>query len=343
MKKLLAILLVLTMVLSLSACGEEPEVPEEEVQPEVQETIVDANGDEIEKPESVERISITCNGGAIQEVSVLHQNEKVVSQPSIKQFKMLSHMYDYLNDTKDVGSFNEVNIEALLALHPDIVFVGKHTPKMNDSIAEVGLKTFNLYCGKGTLETQREEFKNVGMVLGAEEEAETLINYWNEKIAMLEDLLKDIPEAERKSVYYVGKDITSAKNGPWDKSFIELVNADYAIKDIPSGSEISVEQVISINPDVIIKQQNDMDLSVITGDERIASLAAVKNGEVYQVPIGAFWWDRPSPESPLGFMWLAKTVYPEYTESIDLEKETKYFFHEFYNYDLTTEEYQSFF
>ncbi len=342
MKKLLSLVLVLMMLLSFAACGQEaPKQPDP--QPSAEEKIYDAEGREIEKPEKIENISITCNGGAIQEVSVLHQNSKVVSQPSIKPFKMLAKMYDNLNHTTDVGSFNEVNIEGLLALKPDIVFVGKHTPKMNEKIEEAGLLTFSLYCGKGTIETQQDEFMNVGRVLGAEEEAKTLVNYWQEKLAMIQELVKDIPENERKSVYYVGKDITSAKNGEWDQSFIEFINADYAIKDIPAGGEIGVEQVLEINPDVIIKQQNDMDLSVITKDERIATLTAVREGAVYQVPIGGFWWDRPSPESPLGFMWLAKTVYPEYTESIDLKKETKYFFQEFYDYELSDEEYESFF
>ncbi len=47
---------------------------------------------------------------------------------------------------------------------------------------------------------------------------------------------------------------------------------------------------------------------------------------MHQVPIGAFWWDRPSPEAPLGFMWMATTLYPEYTKDIDLKKETKEFY-----------------
>ena len=115
------------------------------------------------------------------------------------------------------------------------------------------------------------------------------------------------------------------------------------MKDIPAGSEVSVEQVLNINPDVLIKQKNDKGVSTMLNDERITKLKAVESKDVYQCPIGAFWWDRPSPESPLGFMWLAKTVYPEYTKDIDLKKETKDFFKEFYHYDLTDEEYNSFF
>ena len=273
----------------------------------------------------------------------MHQNQKVISQPDIKKFKMLSKMYSNLNSTADVGSFNDVNLEGLLALKPDIVFVGNHTQKMNDKIDEAGLKTFNLYCGMAGIDSLQKEFRNVGMVLGADEEARVLGEYWSDKLDYIKNLLKDIPEEEKKSVYYAGNEITKAHNGEWDISMIEFINAIFAIKDIPSGSEISVEQIISINPDVIVKAKTPDGVAPILDDDRISKIKAVEEKQVFEFPIGAFWWDRPSPESPLGFMWLAKTVYPEYTEEIDLKKETKEFYNEFYDYDLTDEEYESFF
>ncbi len=72
-------------------------------------------------------------------------------------------------------------------------------------------------------------------------------------------------------------------------------------------------------------------------------MTAIKNKAVYACPIGAFWWDRPSPESPLGFIWLAQTLYPEQMKEIDLKQETLDFYEIFYNYKLSDEEYASFF
>ena len=106
--------------------------------------------------------------------------------------------------------------------------------------------------------------------------------------------------------------------------------------------EIGVEQVMRIDPDIIVTQQGNGTADILE-DPRIQDLKAVKNKAVHECPIGAFWWDRPSPESPLGFMWLAKLLYPDYTREIDLEKEIWEFFREFYRYELTDEEYCSFF
>ena len=78
-------------------------------------------------------------------------------------------------------------------------------------------------------------------------------------------------------------------------------------------------------------------------DQRIQQMPAIENREVYVAPTGGFWWDRPSPEAPLAFMWLATTLYPEYTENIDLKAETRDYFARFYDYDLPDAEYEAFF
>lgn len=64
-------------------------------------------------------------------------------------------------------------------------------------------------------------------------------------------------------------------------------------------------------------------------DECILDLTALKTEEVYACPIGAFWWDTPSPESPLGFLWLARILYPDLMSDIDLKQEDLEFFETF--------------
>lgn len=54
-------------------------------------------------------------------------------------------------------------------------------------------------------------------------------------------------------------------------------------------------------------------------------------------------WDRLSPETPLGFLWLAQTVFPGYFDDTGLEQETVDFFKRFYSYDLPQDEYEAFF
>ena len=80
----------------------------------------------------------------------------------------------------------------------------------------------------------------------------------------------------------------------------------------------------------------------ILHNPQLANVKAVKNGRVYGFPVGAFWWERPSPESPLGFLWLTKQLYPQLMQDIDIKKETKYFYKTFFDYELSDEEFEAF-
>lgn len=88
-------------------------------------------------------------------------------------------------------------------------------------------------------------------------------------------------------------------------------------------------------PDVILINRDNCQL------ENIKKIC--KNCSIHQCPIGAFWWDRPSPEAILGIAWLAKVLYPEFMRDINLKKETLSFYNLFYGYRLTDSEYEAFF
>jgi iron complex transport system substrate-binding protein len=76
---------------------------------------------------------------------------------------------------------------------------------------------------------------------------------------------------------------------------------------------------------------------------KLKKLKAVTTGCVYPCPIGAFWWDRPSPEAILGILWLSKKLYPEVLADIDLKDESRIFYREFYGHELTDPEFEEFF
>lgn len=81
----------------------------------------------------------------------------------------------------------------------------------------------------------------------------------------------------------------------------------------------------------------------ILNNPALSKLQAVLNKDVYQAPVGTFWWDRPSPESILGILWLSKIIYPQQFSDIDLMAISKDFYKKFYNYTLSDDEYKSFF
>jgi iron complex transport system substrate-binding protein len=312
-------------------------------------TVEDALGRQVTIPDTMDHVAVTCQGGTTHQISVMGSSDRITAQPSMAKFPMLLKIFPQFNNVIDGGSFDNVNIEELMKAAPDMIFVGITAEKGNKQLDEAGFNTFTMYIGSADVENQLKEFMMTGTLLGNPEQAQQLVDYYNEKISMVQEMVSKIPGSERKTVYYIsGGKITSASSGIWGDSLITAAGGINVTKEFASGakgSEISVEQVMEWNPDVIVTQKGNgsENLDAVRGDTRITDLTAMQNGQVYQFPIGAFWWDRPSPEAPLGVMWLAKTLYPEYTKDIDLEKETKEFYKTFYKYEMSDEEYNSFF
>lgn len=305
------------------------------------ETVKDAAGRDVVVPEKVERIAITCYGGTTHDICVMGAEDRIVAQPSMKAFPQLLKFFPRLKEVTDAGSFDNVNIEELMKTSPDIVLVGISSKKGNKMIEDVGLKTYTMWIGWADVDTLKQEFLNIGKLTKNEAVAKKLVSYWDRKLGFIKKMTSKIPSDKKRVVYYTNYDnITKASFTDWIWNWIRAVDGISAVKETPKA-DLSVEEVMQIDPDVIITRAGYS--SGLLSDPKIKDLKAIKNKRVYECPTGAFWWNFPSPEAPLGFMWLAKTVYPEYTKEIDLKKETKGFYKEFYRHDLSDQEYESFF
>ena len=106
-----------------------------------------------------------------------------------------------------------------------------------------------------------------------------------------------------------------------------------------SGVQVSIEQVIKWNPDIIITTDPDF-YAKVYNDSSWSSINAVKNHEVYLSPQSPFkWFDRPvGANIIIGVPWTAKVIYPDKYTDIDMVSVTKEFYSNFYHYDLSDEQ-----
>ena len=81
--------------------------------------------------------------------------------------------------------------------------------------------------------------------------------------------------------------------------------------------------------DLLENKQDGRDWSVIN---------AIKNHQVYKIPIGAYRWDPAGVETPLMVKWAAKIQYPDIFADMDMKEEVKEFFEFVYQYELTDEQ-----
>ena len=302
--------------------------------------VTDAKGREVAVPEKIERIGITCMGGALQTMSVLGGADRVVVAPSpAKSSPLLLEIFPQYESIPDGGTFDDVNIETIAAAEPDFVFVSSTSDKGNAQIEEIGIATYTLSTANASAESLRQEYQNVGILLGTEDIAKDLIAFWDDLMGRVAQGVTGVPESERLTVYRCGAAITKANHTPWAANWIRTAGGVPVADDGTTG-DVSIEKIATWDPDVISTSANVEDL---LNDPSLQDLKAIKNGSVYKSPKGCMGWDTPSPEVPLGFAWLAQTLYPERFKDVDLEKETKGFYEKFYHHEITQEGYRAFF
>lgn len=310
-------------------------------------TIVDMAGNEVDVPDKVERILITCYGGATHELTVLGGADLIVGQPSMKPFPLLAGMHPGFKEIPDAGSFNSVNVEEALKLNPDLVIASVTSAQGNRQLAEAGLPVVAVLTGKADVEKIQREFLLVGSLIGREERAQRLVDYWQKVLKLLEERTAPIPREERKRVYYMlGNFLHTNGSDWWGEFLITTAGGINVASELGRGRDINAETLLRWDPDDIIVSGNEGSLlppAELRDHPQIGTLRAVRENRLHYCPVGAFWWDRPSPEAILGFLWLGKTLYPSRFADIDLVVETKAFFREFYGIALSDEDVQPFF
>ncbi|WP_242966770.1 ABC transporter substrate-binding protein [Desulfosporosinus sp. FKA] len=311
-------------------------------------TIVDMSGKSVKIPSKVNRIVVTCYGGASNEVVVLGAADKIVGQPSQENFRQLLKFEPQFKKIPDCGSFDNISVEEIIKLKPDVVVASVTSPKGNKKLEDAGIPVVTVLTGRATIDGLHKEFKMMGEVLDKESDANALLGFWDNGLKLLKDDTAKLP-ADKKKVYYMLGTPLQTDGTAWGEDLITTVGGVNVSKGLGNANQISVEQLLSWNPDSIIMSSNigpTKNHFIMADDLRnnpqMSNINAVKNNQLYECPIGAFWWDRPSPESILGMMWLAKSLYPDTFANINLEQETKDFFQKFYHYSLTSEEYNSF-
>ena len=340
MKKLLLLGLVCAICLSASP-------HRGYAQTALRRTVVDSAERKVSVPRIITRIVITCYGGASHEISVLGGADKIVAQPSVRRFPQLVKMYPQFKAVPDAGSFDAVNIEHIMVLKPDIVVAGITSIQGNKKIEATGIPVVVAAIGHADIEGLFKEFRMMGEILGAERIAEELVGFWKDRLSLIRRRVAAMPEKTRKKVFYVSSGSSFNTEGRlwWGHHFITASGGVNVAKDVGLARQVAAEQLLVWNPEVIITQGSAgmrSSAGAIRANPQLRNVKAVRENAVYRCPVGAFWWDRPSPEAILGIMWLAKTLYPSAFTDTDLKGETDSFFRRFYGYNLSDEEYEAF-
>lgn len=208
------------------------------------------------------------------------------------------------------GSWGEYNLEAILALQPDLVLAGGiHPPELVASLEQLGLTVYFL-PNPSTLEEMYTSLETLALLTGRQDEAAALVDSLAARVAAVD--AKILPISYAPDVYYE-LDATPFTAGPG--SFVDMLIRRAGGRNVGAAlqgewAQISLEELLVQDPNFIILG----DAAYGESPETVAArpgweaLTAVQNGQVF--PIDDNLISRPGPRWVDGLEALAKLFHP---------------------------------
>ncbi|WP_370673567.1 ABC transporter substrate-binding protein [Pleomorphomonas sp. PLEO] len=252
------------------------------------------------------------------------------------------------------GDLTKVNIEDLLSLKPDVVFVTNYAPAdMVKQIENAGLPVVAI----SLLDVPPEEavklnpsvkdepaaidsgfatgVRLIANILGDRERGEALIAATTKSRKQVADRLADIPPDQRIPVYMANPDLHTYGHGKYTGLMMQRAGASNVADSLAGFTQVTMEDVLKWNPAVIFVQERYPDLiKEIDSSPAWSTIDAVKTKKVYLMPEYAKAWGYPMPEAmALGELWMAKVLYPSRFADIDMQTEANAYYRQFYGVD----------
>jgi len=309
LKRSLLLVLVVMLVFSFAGCNAKSQITEEEKN--VEEVIVDEgpylkyiDGMDREVIFENEPMTIVSVAPSVTEtIFALGAGDKLVGR---------TDYCDYPSEALDVesiGSLQEINIEKIAELNPDVVLASTHFKKEAlDKLTELNIKVA-VIISQESFDGVYKNIEDIGKIVNKNEEANNLVNDMKNKVNYVKDSVKEI---DKKSVYYVvgyGEygDFT-ATGDTFISEILEIAGGNNVAKDA-TGWKYSIEKLVEQDPEIIICENDENTMNGIIEANGYKDLTAVKNGNLFGVDKNMI--SRMGPRLADALLEVAKVINPE--------------------------------
>ena len=237
----------------------------------------------------------------------------------------------------NTGTAKSFNMEACLALKPDLVILPYSLRDSADTMGGMGVSV--VLVNPENYEGLKAMITLIGAAAGVEDKAGRLTGYLDKERADLASLTSGL--SSRPGVFFCGVDsyLSAAAKDMYQANLIEMAGGQNAAGEITGKgwTKISYEQLLAMNPEVmVIPSEAGYTKADILGDPQLAGLAAVKGGKVYHMPSDFEAWDSPLPSGLLGAKWLLCELHGDVYPLDALKKDAAGYYKEFYGIDIDT-------
>ncbi|WP_088186831.1 ABC transporter substrate-binding protein [Desulfosporosinus sp. FKA] len=356
---LLGIMLIALLMLNLAGCsqaaltqaGQKPATQNGQTA-DAQRTITDMAGRSVKVPVTIKTAFSTSPVAAIM-LYALCPNKMVGwnydFQPGDKKF--IAPKYQALPNLGGWYAKNTGSTEEILKIHPDVIIDMGDITKTEMSNADKIQKQLGIpvvLVQSDPISQMDKACQFLGGLLGEKARAQELADYCRQTAADVKAKASTIPKDKQVRVYYAEgpKGLQTEPDGSMHIETLNIVGGINVAQGVQRAgqagqSPVSMEQVLSWNPDVIMAWGDSQGgyYHKILSDSGWKDIKAVQQHRVYQIPTAPFnWFDRPpSVNRIIGFKWLGNLLYPDIF-NYNMVSEVKRFYGLFYHYNLTDDE-----
>lgn len=286
MKRTILCVLVLSLLLSLFAgCGQSSTKNGKS-------TITDMIGNEIVIEKTPEKI-IALQASDVEILYALGVQDNIIAVGEYANYP------EDANNKKKLGTAMNTSIEEIIDLEPDVIFMGKmaQTVEQAEQLQQAGITV--VITDAQTIEDAYRVIGVIGQVVGKADKAEQIVN---DMKAGFEDLRAKSEQKEKLNAYI---EVSPLQYGLWTcgkgtfvHEIMEILGMKNVFEELNGWGEISEEQVIDKNPDIILTNVGAFDdahgpVEEILARENWSGINAVVNNKVYM--IDADKTSRPGP------------------------------------------------
>lgn len=314
------LLIILTLVLLVSGCGEQ--APNRTAKPGSQEEkpgvilVTDGRGKEVKVPYQPKRI-VSLNSSASEIVFALGGADRLVGRDSYSIFPPVLTRVPEL-----AKSSSNPSLEALVQAHPDLILADTMLKEdQREKLNAAGIAV--LIDSPSDPERALAMIQYMGDILGQKERATQVIQFIEKYERIIADRIKKLDERDKPKVYFEWyKPYHSAgQKSVFNKFLVVAGGVNIAAQEKVDYPTVNPEWVATQNPDIIVRRdagQATKDKFKGLRDEiiqrpELRNVKAVKEQKVYIIASSVTSGIR----SVVGHLYLAKWFHPDLFQDVD--------------------------
>ena len=238
--------------------------------PRPRRVVVTGTGSAVVEFEAPPERMVVYDGAAVEMLFAIGQGHRIVG----------THSYvSYPPETEGiakVGDAFNMDIEAIVALEPDLVYV--FYDRFNADLERAGLKVLYIASLSHGFTDVANQIRMWGAITGAGAAAAAVAGEFDARVAVVREKMDSV--SETRTIYSHGFQWWTPGDNTLVNDVFELLKLEN-VAQFEGYQQISPEEVVAANPDIIMG-----DPAAVADESALASLEAVTSGRVFNFSPG---------------------------------------------------------